>query len=454
MMKVTAIILAAGQGVRMRSTLPKVLHPLAGKPLIHYSLDIARQISGNDPIVVIGHGGDVVRHSVGNAAQFAVQERQLGTGDAVRAAEGLLGANQTDLVVVMNADMPLFQLETFRQLIALQEQNPGPMSMLTVVLDDPHGFGRVVRNPDGTVAAIVEEAQANAEQKMIRELNVGAYCFRADWLWPTLKRIQLSPKGEYYLTDSVELARRDGLSVQAMRVEDANEAMGINNRIHLAEAEAIMRRRINDAWMMAGVTIIDPASTYIEAEVAVGQDTVIWPNTYLRGKTTVGTNCTLGPNTIIEDSRVGNACSLLNSVLEGAVVENNVSTGPFAHLRKGAHLCEGVHMGNFGEVKDSTLGPGVKMGHFSYIGNATVGSDVNIGAGTVTCNYDGAHKHETVIGKNVFIGSDTMLVAPVTIGDNARTGAGAVVTHDVPAGETVTGVPARVVRKKESQNSE
>jgi len=445
-MQVTPIILAAGQGVRMRSTLPKVLHHVAGRPLIAYSLAIARELSDTLPVVVVGHGADQIRQAVGAAARFALQEKQLGTADAVRAAENL--ARGTEYVVVFYADMPLLKAETIRRLVETQRENSGPVSMLTVSMDDPHGFGRIVRNADDTVAAIVEEAQAAPEILAIRELNVGAYCFSADWLWNALSRVEKSPKGEYYLTDTIALARQDNQPVRALVLGDPDEALGINTRVHLAEAEAVMRRRINTGWMAGGVTLIDPSSTYIEAGVTLGADTVIWPNSYLRGNTVIGCGCEIGPNTIIEDSTVGDNSRLLCAVLEGAVIENEVSMGPFVHLRKGAHLARGVHMGNFGEVKDSYLGQNVKMGHFSYIGNATIGEDVNIGAGTITCNYDGQQKYPTVIGARAFIGSDTMLVAPVSIGENARTGAGAVVTHDVPPNETVVGVPARPLPKK------
>jgi bifunctional UDP-N-acetylglucosamine pyrophosphorylase/glucosamine-1-phosphate N-acetyltransferase len=260
--------------------------------------------------------------------------------------------------------------------------------------------------------------------------------------------IPLSPKGEYYLTDTVALAVQEGLAVQAVLIEDPAEAMGVNNRVHLAEAESILRWRINQQMMLAGVTLVDPATTYIQPGVKIGRDTVIYPNTHLRGETVIGQECRIGPNTIIEDTRIGDRCMVLSSVLEGALLEDEVSMGPFGHLRTGAHLGRGVHMGNFGEVKSSYLGPGTKMGHFSYIGDAQIGEDVNIGAGTITCNFDGEHKHKTHIGDHVFIGSDTMLVAPVEIGDGARTGAGSVVTHDVEAGGLVAGVPARPMRKK------
>ncbi|MCE1255654.1 MAG: bifunctional UDP-N-acetylglucosamine diphosphorylase/glucosamine-1-phosphate N-acetyltransferase GlmU, partial [Anaerolineae bacterium] len=302
---------------------------------------------------------------------------------------------------------------------------------------------------DGSVKAIVEEAVANPEQLAIRELNASAYCFRSDWLWQALKRIQVSPKGEYYLTDVVEIAVQDGLKVLAVKTDDPAEAVGINNRVHLAEAEVILRRRINESWMLEGVSMMDPASTYIEAGVQIGRDTIIYPNTHIRGTTVIGESCEIGPNSIIEDCQIGNRVTILAAVMEKARLDDDAEIGPFGHLRKGAHLGAGVHMGNFGEVKNSYLAPGVKMGHFSYIGDAQIGENVNIGAGTITCNYDGVHKNKTVIGNDVFIGSDTMLVAPVSIGDGARTGAGSVVTHDIPAGETVVGVPARPFNKKD-----
>ncbi len=445
-MKIAAVILAAGQGTRMRSNLPKVLHPLAGKPIIHYSIETIRSVTGQSPVVVIGHGADKVEKAIGGMAHCVVQQPQLGTAHAVQVAVPLLKGN-CDLLLVTAADMPLISLQTYQHLIETQESNTGPVTMLSVELADPHGFGRVVRKADDTVGYIVEEAQATPEQLAIRELNTAIYCFDAEWLWSALPKIKVSPKGEYYLTDAIGIATADGLTVQAIRLKDPEEAIGINTRVHLAEAEAVLRRRINTRWMLEGVTIVDPATTYIEADVQIGQDTIIWPNTHLRGKTVIGQNCVVGPNTIIEDCQIGNDCTILAAVLEQAVVENHVEIGPYGHLRKGAHLAEGVHMGNFGEVKNSYLGPGVKMGHFSYIGDATIGKDVNIGAGTITCNFDGVRKHKTVIGENTFIGSDTMLVAPLNIGANAKTGAGAVVTHDVPDNTVVVGVPARPLKK-------
>ena len=448
-MKITAILLAAGQGTRMKSDLPKVLHPILGKPMIWHALEAAREASTEKPVVVIGHGADEVKKYLADSAQTVIQESQLGTAHAVMQAETLV-RGQADLVLVCYADMPLLRGGTLSKLVAKQKANPGPFSMLTVFSDDPRGFGRILRNPAGTVQAIVEEVVATPEQLAIRELNVGAYCFNAAWLWDALHRIQKNPqKGEYYLTDAVEVAVKSGSAVQAEVMENAQEAIGVNTRVHLAEVESEMRRRVNEAHMLNGVTMIDPASTYIEMGVTIGRDTVLWPNTYLHGKTEIGEGNIIGPNTIIRDSKIGNECKILMSDLDRAVLENEVDMGPFARLRKGAHLGDHVHIGNFGEVKDSHLAAGVKMGHFSYIGDANIGANTNIGAGTITCNYDGVNKNHTEIGADVFIGSDTMLVAPLTIGDRATTGAGAVVTKDVGADMLAVGMPARVIRKIE-----
>ncbi|MBI5953068.1 MAG: bifunctional UDP-N-acetylglucosamine diphosphorylase/glucosamine-1-phosphate N-acetyltransferase GlmU [Chloroflexi bacterium] len=448
-MKVTAVLLAAGQGTRMKSNLPKMLHAVAGKPMIWHSLQAISQSTTEKPIVVVGYGADEVTKYLGDSAQTVLQEPQLGTGHAVMQAESAL-KGKTDLVVVCYGDMPLLRGETLQKLVETQKNNTGPISLLTVVADDPRGFGRIIRKPDGTVEAIVEEYVATPEQLKVRELNVGGYCFDANWLWDALHRIPKNPrKGEYYLTDTVELATKDGVPVQATLMDDVEETIGINTRVHLTEVETAMRRRINEGHMLNGVTMIDPASTYIEASVKIGKDTVVMPNTYLHGKTEIGEGNVIGPNSIIRDTKIGNFCKVLASVTEGAVLDDYVDMGPFARLRKGAHLGNHVHMGNFGEVKDSHLFEGVKMGHFSYIGNAQIGANTNIGAGTITCNYDGEKKHPTEIGEDVFIGSDTMLVAPLKIGAGARTGAGAVVTKNVAEDTLVVGVPARAIRKLE-----
>ncbi len=331
-MKISSVILAAGHGTRMKSDLPKMLHPLAGKPLVMHALAAAAALADEPPVVVVGHGEDSVRRAVGSAARFALQEKQLGTANAVQAAEDLLG-HETGLILVTYADMPLLKSETLRRLVAMQLENPGPITMLSVVLDDPHGFGRVIRGSDGNVTAIVEEAVATPEQLAVRELNASAFVFRAEWLWPALRRVRMSPKGEYYLTDVVEIAVTDGLPVRAYCTPDTTEAVGVNTRVHLSEVETILRRRINEAWMLAGVTMTDPAATYIEPDVQIGRDTVIHPNTWLRGTTQVGPNCVLGPNTTIVNSQVGAGCTLAAVMVEDADVAAGTHLAPFTLLK-------------------------------------------------------------------------------------------------------------------------
>jgi bifunctional UDP-N-acetylglucosamine pyrophosphorylase / glucosamine-1-phosphate N-acetyltransferase len=446
-MKVSAVLLAAGQGTRMHSDTPKVLHLLCGRPILSYSLEAIRQAATEKPVVIVGQAADKIKEYLGDAAECVVQEPQLGTAHALLQAESRL-RGKTDLVIVAYADMPLLRAETYGRLVERQSANAGPLSLLTVMAKDPRGFGRIVRGVGGQVAAIIEEYVATPEQLEIHELNVGAYCFQSEWLWDALHRIEKNPKkGEYYLTDVVELAAKMKLPVQAVLHDDWTETIGINNRVHLAEAEATMRKRVNHQHMLNGVTLPDPASTYIDAEVVVGRDTIVLPNTHILGRSVLGEANIIGPNSIIRDSTIGNRCKVLASVMEGAILEDDVDMGPFARLRRGAHLATHVHVGNFGEIKDSYLAPGVKMGHFSYIGDATIGENTNIGAGTITCNYDGEKKNPTEIGEDAFIGSDTMLVAPVKIGAGAKTGAGAVVTRDVPADTLAVGMPARGIKK-------
>jgi bifunctional UDP-N-acetylglucosamine pyrophosphorylase/glucosamine-1-phosphate N-acetyltransferase len=393
--------------------------------------------------VVVGAGADQVQELLGERARYVLQEQQRGTGHALLQARALL-AGRSEAVLVMCGDMPLLQRETLLRLVERHQKGNPVLTMLTVVREAPQGFGRVLRDEAGAVVGIVEEADATPEQRSIRELDTATFCFDADWLWSRLDQVPVAPTGEYYLTGLVGMAVAEGSEVAVMAVDDPVEVLGVNSRLHLAEVEAAFRRRINEGWMLEGVTIADPATTFIGVEVVIGPDSVIQPNTFLEGKTSIGAECRIGPNTVIRDSTLGERCIVFASVLEGSILEAGVDVGPFAHLRKGAHLAAGVHMGNFGEIKNSYLGPGTKMGHFSYVGDATIGSKVNIGAGTITCNYDGKRKHRTEIEDGAFIGSDTMLVAPLRVGKGARTGAGAVVTRDVPPDSLAFGVPARV----------
>lgn len=446
-MNLSTVILAAGYGTRMKSDLPKVMHPLLGRPMVDWAVRAVEPLTDTPPVLVVGHGRELLQAHLGDRARFVVQEPLLGTAHAVMQAQPVVQGH-SDTVLITYADTPLLRSETLADLIALFQESRRSqgeavvMAMLTVIRDDPMGFGRIVRDAQGAVQAIVEEVDCTPAQRLIRELNPAIYCFDAAWLWANLPRVPISAKGEYYLTDLVAMAVAQGKRVVTTPAPAA-EVDGVNNRVHLAHATQVLRQRILERLMLAGVTIIDPAATYIEDTVEIGTDTTIMPGVFLQGRTQIGRHCLIGPNSHITDSAIDDECRIFYSVLEGARMDRGAEIGPFGRLRKGAHLGERVHMGNFGEVKDSYLGPGVKMGHFSYIGNAEVGANVNIGAGAITCNYDGKRKHKTVIGRDVFVGSDTMLVAPLTIGDGAVTGAGSVVTHDVAPGALVYGVPAR-----------
>jgi len=445
--KTASVILAAGKGTRMRSNIPKVLHALAGRPLMEYALDLGLDICSVPPIVVVGFESEKVQECIGDRAKVAYQESQLGTGHALNQTAGVL-RGQADMIVVWAADMPLLSNETLQSVVNCQIENEGPISIVTTVSNDDRGFGKVIRSEFGEVQAIVEKSDATAEQLSINELNVGVYCFRSLWLWDELSALKPSANGEYYLTDLIKSAYSRDEKIGVVTTNSVDEIIGINTRVHLAEAETALRTRINNSWMERGVTLIDPANTYIDSNVEIGLDTIVLPNTHLQGNTVVGSECTIGPNSTIRNSVINDRCKIESSVVEHATLGNDVDVGPFGHLRAGAHLDNGVHVGNFGEVKNSYLGPDVKMGHFSYVGDATIGARTNIGAGAITCNYGmDKNKHRTEIGEDVFIGSDTMLVAPLHIGSRVRTGAGSVVTKDLPDDSLAVGVPARIISR-------
>ena len=446
--KIDVVILAAGMGTRMKSDIPKVLHPLLGKPMVEYIFDAVRDICEEPPLVVVGNRADLVMETLGDKARYVVQEPQLGTAHAVRCAREILRGS-SDTARGANSAFPLITAQTYALLVRTHQESGSKLTLSTVVSDEPRGFARILRDGGGRIVGIVEDKDATPGQKKITELNSNPYCFDAEWLWEALDQVKKSAVGEYYLTDLVEIAAKSGHAIGSVEVENYQESIGINNRVHLAEATKVIQQRINRKWMLAGVTMIDPDKVFIDDTVTLGRDTVLYPEVYLRGGSNVGEGCQLGPSVILEDTEVGDRCKLLYAMLESAKLENDVDMGPFGHLRRGAHLDDHVHMGNFGEVKNSYLAQGVKMGHFSYIGDAHIGRNVNIGAGTVTCNFDGEGKYKTEIGEGAFIGSDTMLVAPVKIGRGAKTGAGAVVTHDVPDDSVVVGVPAKVIKSKQ-----
>jgi bifunctional UDP-N-acetylglucosamine pyrophosphorylase/glucosamine-1-phosphate N-acetyltransferase len=441
-----AIILAAGKGTRMKSNLPKILHPLRGKTMIEHALAATAVLSDRPTVVVVSSDADTVRRTLNGCAQFAEQAEQLGTGHAVMQAEPL--SKDASEIVVTYADLPLVRAETYTQLVQNRRDTDAAIVLATLITDNTRGFGRIVRESSDDVRAIVEEVACTPEQRNIKEVNIGVYCFDGAWLWSALRRIQPNvTNGEYFLTDLVEIALSEGRVVQAIAFDDADEFIGINTRVDLADADAALRRRINRAHMLNGVTLVDPSSTYIDCDVKIDADVTILPNTHLQGKTTIGAESVIGPNSILSNAIIGRRVHFQQSVILDSRVDDDAEIGPFSRLRPGSHVCEGAHMGNFAELKNSTLGAGSHMGHFSYAGDATIGEHVNIGAGAITCNYDGEKKSRTVIGDNAFIGSDTMLVAPVTVGKNARTGAGAVVTKDVPPDTLAVGAPARVIRQ-------
>ena len=445
------IILAAGSGQRMKSRRPKPLHRVCGKELIRHPVELLQGLGLQSILVVVSPANaEAVRSLLGNTVDYVIQPTARGTGDAASQAVAAL-RGQAEHLIVLGSDSPLIRVESVRQLTARHLAQGNVMTMLTASGIYAQDLGRIVRDDDGQIAGLVEASDWEGEEWAPAEVNGGVYCFDLSWLTNNLEKIHPSSNGEKYLTSLVAIGAAQGDQIDALPSEEPEEIFGVNDRVQLAQVEAIRNWQICEQWLRAGVTIQDPASVYIDAGVSIGQDTIIRPNTMLLGRSTIGEDCVIGPNSVLQDSRVGDRCRIIASMLEEAVLEDDVAVGPFSHLRPAAHLERGVHLGNFVEVKESRLGPGAVAGHFSYLGDASIGANVNIGAGTVTCNYDGQDKHRTVIGEGAFIGCDTMLVAPVTVGADAATGAGSVVTKDVPQGLLAVGIPARIRPRKHGQ---
>lgn len=441
-----AIVLAAGLGTRMRSRTPKVLHTAAGKPLLGHVLATLAEL-GARPVVVLSRESEPARALAGDGARVAMQDPPRGTGDAVRVALDAIRETSGEVVIVYG-DTPLVRGDTLRRLVALRHERRAVLALLSGAVGTDNAYGRVVRDASGDVARIVEARLATEAERALPESNLGAYAADVAWLRGAVARLRPNATGEVFLTDIVALAVADGKRVAAHRTDDADEGRGVNTRVELAAVEDVLRRRIRERHMLAGVTFHDPSSSLVDDEVVLAPDVVVERGTILEGKTRIGAGTRVGPYSIVRDTTVGERCRIEASVLESATLEDDVRIGPFSHLRPGAYLEAGVEMGNFGEVKNARLGSGTKQHHFSYVGDATLGRRVNIGAGTITLNYDGVRKHRTEIGDDAFIGSDTLLRAPVKVGKNAATGAGAVVTKDVPDDMIAIGMPARMRTRK------
>ena len=420
----------------MKSALPKVMLPVSGRPMVEHVIRTARSVSPASITLIVGHGSDIVRASLGQHQdiQFTLQQPQLGTAHALQQAESAL-AGRCGTLVLLSGDVPLLAARTLQRLLDTHQAAGAAATVVTVVVDRPHGYGRIVRAGD-RIASIVEERDASPAQREIHEINSGIYAFDLDPLFEALRSIaSANAQGEFYLTDLVAIYRRRKLVVETLVVDDPQEIRGINTRGELAEAGRHVRQTKNEALMAAGVTLVDPATTYVEPDVEVGADTVIHPGVVIEGHTRIGFACEIQAHVRIRDSEIGDRVTINNfCVLVGARVAGGASIGPFAHLRAETVIGEGARVGNFVELKKTSLGPGSKANHLSYLGDATIGAHVNIGAGTITCNYDGEQKHQTVIEDRVFIGSDSQLVAPVRIGEGAYVAAGSSITVDVPAG--------------------
>jgi bifunctional UDP-N-acetylglucosamine pyrophosphorylase / glucosamine-1-phosphate N-acetyltransferase len=435
MNNLAAIILAAGKGTRMKSELVKVMHSLAGMPLVAWPVKTARETGAASIVLVVGHQAEKVRHYFAGETDilFACQEEQLGTGHAVASArQSLAGFKGT--VLILCGDVPLIRAETIRAMLHHHQQKGAVVTVLTASLKQPFGYGRIIKDQAGRVERIVEEKDAAAGERLITEINSGIYCVESDFLFGAIASLKSdNAQGEYYLTDIIKSAAAAGLTCVSFPVGEPVEVMGVNDRLQLAEAGMVIRTRINGALMLAGTTIIDPAATYIDQGVRVGRDTTIQPNVHISGDTVIGNNCRIEPAVVIRNCSIGNNVTIkAGSVMTDSDIHDDVAIGPMAHLRPGTELKEHVKIGNFVETKKIVMGKGSKASHLTYLGDAAIGANVNIGCGTITCNYDGVKKHRTIIEDDVFVGSDVQFVAPVTIGRNSLIAAGTTVTKDVP----------------------
>jgi bifunctional UDP-N-acetylglucosamine pyrophosphorylase/glucosamine-1-phosphate N-acetyltransferase len=443
------ILLAAGLGKRMKSSLPKVLHCLGGKPLLLYSFDTARSLSPQRIAIIVGHEADRVKRACDDKSlAWVFQDRQVGTGHAVRCAKEVFQGFSGDLLI-LSGDVPFISQKSLLGLLRHHRDIGASLTLLTAVLGDPSGYGRILRNDDGEITEIVEEPDATEKQRTIKEVNAGVYVVSPRFLFSALEELtDQNRQGEYYLTDIVGVALTSGKTVGTVQADDPGEVLGINTREELAIMEKKLQEKINRKWMENGVTLKDPQTTYIEEGVSIGKDTVIGPSTHLLGRTEIGERCRIDGNAYVTDTRLGNEVHLRFSVvLTGCRIDDGVVIGPFAHLRLGTSLGRNVHIGNFVETKEAILGEGTKANHLTYLGDVTVGRETNIGAGTITCNYDGFQKYRTTIGDRVQVGSDSTLVAPIRLGDDVYVATATTVRHDVPTGALVYNERSERVRE-------
>lgn len=432
MTNIFAVILAAGQGTRMKSKLYKVLHPVCGKPMVEHVVDHIQTLDVDRIVTVVGHGAELVKETLGEKSEYVLQAEQLGTAHAIQQAEPILSELEGTTLVVCG-DTPLIRPETMQALFAHHAAENAKATILTAVAENPTGYGRILRNVDGQVAQIVEQKDATEEQKLVTEINTGTYCFDNKALFEALKLVKNdNAQGEYYLPDVIEILQQQGEIVSAFVTGDFDETLGVNDRFALSQAEELMRARINERHMRNGVTIINPATTHISADAIIGSDTVLLPGVIIEGKTVIGEDCKIGPNSHIVNSKIGNATTIHSSVVLNSTVGHETAVGPFAHLRPDSTLGDHVKIGNFVEVKKSSLGDNTKVSHLSYIGDAEIGQNVNIGCGSITVNYDGKNKFKTTIEDDVFVGCNSNLVAPITIGAGSFIAAGSTITKEVP----------------------
>lgn len=439
MQKLGVILLAAGQGTRMQSALPKVLHPLGGKPLFLHALGTAQRLNPKPVAVIIGHGAEAARQAYsGTEVDWRVQEQQLGTGHAVLCAKAAFADFSGD-VLILSGDVPLIREATLTAMVEHHRSARAALTLLTASLESPKGYGRILRSADGKISGTVEEKDGSEEQRQIREVNAGVYVASATFLFAALSGVKNNNRqGEYYLPDIVAIGLAQGKVIETLQVDDPREMMGVNTREELAFMEKTLRESINKKWLMAGVTLKDPDTTYIDGSVIIGKDSVIGPNTQLRGSTVIGERCQIDGSAFLTDAAIADDVHIRFSVVMASCrVEHGAIVGPFAHLRPGTVLGPNVHIGNFVEAKEAKLGAGTKANHLTYLGDVTIGRDTNIGAGTITCNYDGFQKYQSKIGDRVQVGSDTTLVAPITLGDDVYVATASTVRHDVPAGALV-----------------